>query len=593
MNLDRRLFAEARIARFNLIVTITAGVLNAVLMVAQAWLLSCIVSGVFLGGDTLADAEPRLLLLLAASIGRAGTAWLQTASAAGAAARVKSSLRRRLFEHIAALGPSYTAGERSGELANTLVEGIDALDAYFAQYLPQLALAALVPLTVLLIAFPIDLLSGVVFLVTAPLIPIFMILIGKAADALTARQWGVLSRMSAHFLDVLQGLTTLKLFDRARRQVEAIRMITEQFRRTTLSVLRVAFLSALVLEMVGTISTAIIAVQIGLRLLAARLPFVDALFVLLLAPEFYQALRNLGLRFHAGMSGVAAAQRIFAVLETAPSQTPSPRRTAHDGSTPLSPVWERGKVSALTPPFHIVFDDVHVAYEGEARPALNDVSFEIRPGETVALVGPSGAGKSTVAALLLRFVEPGQGTITVNGEPLAGIPAGAWREYLAWVPQRPTLFDDSAAANIRLARPDATLDEVIEAAKLAHAHEFISALPQGYDTPLGERGARLSGGQAQRIALARAFLRDAPLVLLDEATARLDPANEALIRAAMARLLEGRTALVIAHRLNTVTRADRIVVLEGGRIAQMGTHTDLLAASGLYRRLVGVYGGAA
>ena len=593
MNLDRRLFAEARIARFNLIVTITAGVLNAVLMVAQAWLLSCIVSGVFLGGDTLADAEPRLLLLLAASIGRAGTAWLQTASAAGAAARVKSSLRRRLFEHIAALGPSYTAGERSGELANTLVEGIDALDAYFAQYLPQLALAALVPLTVLLIAFPIDLLSGVVFLVTAPLIPIFMILIGKAADALTARQWGVLSRMSAHFLDVLQGLTTLKLFDRARRQVEAIRMITEQFRRTTLSVLRVAFLSALVLEMVGTISTAIIAVQIGLRLLAARLPFVDALFVLLLAPEFYQALRNLGLRFHAGMSGVAAAQRIFAVLETAPSQPPSPRRPAHGGSTPLSPVWERGKVSALTPPFHIVFDDVHVAYEGEARPALNDVSFEIRPGETVALVGPSGAGKSTIAALLLRFVEPGQGTITVNGEPLAGIPAGAWREYLAWVPQRPTLFDDSAAANIRLARPDATLDEVIEAAKLAHAHEFISALPQGYDTPLGERGARLSGGQAQRIALARAFLRDAPLVLLDEATARLDPANEALIRAAMARLLEGRTALVIAHRLNTVTRADRIVVLEGGRIAQMGTHTDLLAASGLYRRLVGVYGGAA
>ncbi len=331
MNLDRRLFAEARIARFNLIVTITAGVLNAVLMVAQAWLLSCIVSGVFLGGDTLADAEPRLLLLLAASIGRAGTAWLQTASAAGAAARVKSSLRRRLFEHIAALGPSYTAGERSGELANTLVEGIDALDAYFAQYLPQLALAALVPLTVLLIAFPIDLLSGVVFLVTAPLIPIFMILIGKAAEALTARQWGVLSRMSAHFLDVLQGLTTLKLFDRARRQVEAIRMITEQFRRTTLSVLRVAFLSALVLEMVGTISTAIIAVQIGLRLLAARLPFVDALFVLLLAPEFYQALRNLGLRFHAGMSGVAAAQRIFAVLETAPSQTPAPRRNPPGG----------------------------------------------------------------------------------------------------------------------------------------------------------------------------------------------------------------------------------------------------------------------
>ena len=578
MNLDRRLLGEARLAQLSLAAAVGGGVAAALLMVAQARLLSRVVDGVFLSGQGLAGVETRLLLLLGASLARAAATWAQTTSAAHAAARVKGSIRRRLYDHIAALGPLYTAGERSGELSNTLVEGVEALDAYFSQYLPQLVLAALVPLIVLVIVFPIDLLSGLVFLLTAPLIPVFMILIGKAAETLTARQWTALSRMSAHFLDVLQGLVTLKLFDRSRQQVETIRLITDRFRRTTLGVLRVAFLSALVLEMVGTLSTAIIAVQIGLRLLAGRLPFVDALFILVLAPEFYMALRTLGLRFHAGMSGVAAAKRIFEVLET-------PLLSAQPATPRSEP--------RPAPPFRIAFHGVHAAYEDGDRPALNGATFEIEPGQTVALVGPTGAGKSTVAALLLRFTEPQAGEITVNGTPLAELPAGWWREQIAWVPQRPYLFAGSAAENIRLARPAATGAEVRAAAELAHAHDFIAALPGGYDTPLGERGARLSGGQAQRIALARAFLRDAPVVLLDEATANLDPASEALLHDAMARLLAGRTALVIAHRLNTVTAADRIVVLEGGRVAEAGTHAELMQAGGAYRRLIGASGGAA
>jgi ATP-binding cassette subfamily C protein CydD len=475
-----------------------------------------------------------------------------------------------------ALGPAYTRGERSGELVNTAVEGIEALDAYFGQYLPQLALVTLIPLTVLAFVFPLDPISGLVLLLTAPLIPIFMSLIGSLADALTRRQWTSLSRMSAHFLDVLQGLTTLKLFGRSREQIQTIAEISDRFRQATLGVLRVAFLSALVLEMVGTISTAIVAVGIGLRLLYARLSFEEAFFVLLLAPEFYLPLRTLGARFHAGMSGVTAAQRIFEVLET-----------------PLPLSASAGGLRLPAPRFHIRFQDVHYAYEDGRRPALNGASFEIGPGQKVALIGPSGAGKSTLAYLLLRFIEPDRGQISVDGRSLGQLPATDWRERVAWLPQNAYLFNTTVAENIRLARPEAGPEEVIWAAKQAHADEFILALPQGYDTPIGERGARLSGGQAQRIALARAFLKDAALLIMDEPTASLDPELEALLQKSTERLLQNRTALIIAHRLSTVYRADQIVVLEAGRVVEVGTHETLLERGGVYRRLIAAYGGAA
>src|SRR5690606_31105200 len=326
-------------------------------------------------------------------------------------------------------------------------------------------------------------------------------------------QWRALSRMSAHFLDALQGLPTLKLFGRSRAEIERIRVISDQFRDTTMSVLRVAFLSALVLELLSTISVAIVAVEIGLRLLYERMTFADAFFVLVIAPEFYLSLRMLGTRFHAGMSGFAAAERIFAVLETPPPAAPD---------APPAALPER-----ITT---VRFERVAFAYDAGERPALNGVSFEIRHGEKVALVGPSGAGKSTIVQLLLRFIEPGGGQITVDGVPLALIPADVWRTQIAWVPQRPHLFQTTIADNIRLARPDAPLEDVVRAAEQAHADEFIRAMPQGYATPIGERGARLSGGQAQRIALARAYLKDAPLLLLDEPTANLDAETEALLQ---------------------------------------------------------------
>ncbi len=571
--MDKRLLREARAARRALAMSVGLSLVVGALMIGQAHLFSTIVDDIYMNGRTLADVSGLLLALAALIAGRGLATWGSSATAHFVAVQVKSDLRRRLLAHMMALGPAYARSERSGELVNTATEGIESLHAYFADYLPGLLTAALVPLLILVVIFPLDLMTGFVLLLTAPLIPLFMILIGRVAGAVAQRQYGALSRMSAHFLDVMQGLTTLKLFNRSRRQVETIRRITDQFRETTMGVLRIAFISALALELLATLSVAIVAVEVGVRLLDDGLPFQQALFLLVLAPDYYLPLRALGTKFHAGTEGAAAAERIFAILET---------------PTPPQPQ----QVQPIPQTLHIRFDDVRLAYDDGERPALNGVTFELPPGNRVALVGPTGGGKSTVAGLLLRFLEPDSGTIHVGDTPLYAIDAAAWRQQIAWVPQQPYLFNASIADNIRLGRPDAPLDAVIAAAQQAGAHTFINALPQGYETIAGERGARLSGGQAQRIAIARAFLKDAPLLLLDEATSSLDPETEAVIEATLARLMQGRTSLVIAHRLSTVYQADHILVMAGGRIVDQGTHDDLLARSGIYRDLVSAYGEA-
>ena len=578
MNLDRQLLAEARRAPLYLLLTVGTGLLAGIATILQAGYLSRIVDLVFLQGRSLGGVQAPLVGLFLVTVARAGLVWVRDAAASWGAGRIKASIRERLFVRLLELGPMYARGERTGELANTVVEGVEALDGYFSQYLPSLALALLIPATILLFVFPVDLLSGLVFLLTAPLIPVFMVLIGKLAESMTRKQWESLSRMSAHFLDVLQGLPTLKMFGRSKAQVETMRQVSDRFREATMGVLKVAFLSALVLEMAATISTAIVAVEVGLRLLYGTIPFERALFVLILAPEFYLPLRALGASFHSGMSGVAAARRIYQVLDEG-----TPRR----GDTET-----RGEdtISALDTGISIRFDDVHFSYEGRQRPALRGISFEMGEGEKVALVGPSGSGKSTIAYLLLRFVEPDGGRILVNGTPLQRISPSEWRKLVAWVPQSPYIFNTTVAENIHLARPAARMEEVVRAAKWAHADQFIRGLPQGYDTPLGERGARLSGGQAQRIALARAFLKNAPLLILDEAASHLDIEQEALLQDSLKRLTQGRTVLTIAHRLSTVHNADRILVLERGRVVEIGNHRELLQRDGLYRRLVAAYG---
>ncbi len=572
MNHD--LMREARIARRPFALTVLFQAAIGLTILLQAAALSRIIDAAFLRRAPLADLWGVLIALAVVIGARAALNGAAVYTAAILAATVKADLRRRLLNHLFRLGPAYTSGERTGELAITATEGIETLDAFFRDYLPALFIAALVPLLILLVVLPTDWPTFITLLLTAPLIPIFMMLIGRAAGALAKQQYHVLGRLSAHFLDVMQGLNTLKMFNRSRFQLQTIRQVTGEFRTATMDVLRVAFLSALALELLATVSVAIVAVEIGLRLIEGRIEFVNALFLLVIAPEFYQPLRTLGAKFHAGTESAAAAARLYDVL-----RTPLPPPPADPVPLP----------AAL--PMDIRFEAVRFTYAGAQTPALDGLSFEIRAGQRVALVGASGAGKSTTASLLLGFLRPDSGEITVGGVPLHCIDPDVWREQVAWVPQRPYLFNASIAENIRLGRPDAPLEAVIRAAEAAGAHGFISRLPGGYDAPCGERGLALSGGQAQRIALARAFLRDAPLLILDEATANLDAETEAALQTALSRLLANRTALIIAHRLKTVINADQIVVLDGGQAVQIGTHAALMSESGPYRHMIAAHGG--
>nr|WP_053687878.1 thiol reductant ABC exporter subunit CydD [Streptomyces sp. WM6372] len=538
--IDPRLLRYARSTRLFLAAVVVLGLAGAGLVVGQAMLIAEIVVGAFeqgLDGDAL---RTPLLLLAAVALGRGLLAWLTELAAHRASAAVKSQLRGRLLDRAADLGPGWLSGQRTGSLVALATRGVDALDDYFSRYLPQLGLAVVVPVAVLARIVTEDWVSAAIIVVTLPLIPLFMVLIGMATQSRMDRQWRLLSRLSGHFLDVVAGLPTLKVFGRAKAQAESIRKITDDYRQATVRTLRIAFLSSFALELLATLSVALVAVTIGMRLVHGELDLYTGLVILILAPEAYLPLRQVGAQYHAAAEGLAAAEEIFEVL-----QTPL---AASGGVAPVPAAGLR-----------IEFDAVAVRYEGRGEDSPGPVSLAVGPGECVALTGPSGAGKSTLLQVLLGFVEPTAGQVRIGGVDLASLSLEQWRERIAWVPQRPHLFAGTIAQNVRLARPDASADAVAEALKDAGAWEFVAALPRGVDTELGEGGVGLSAGQRQRLALARAFLADRPVLLLDEPTAALDGATEAAVVDAVRRLAVGRTVLLVVHRPALLAVADRVV----------------------------------
>ncbi|MGW5419914.1 thiol reductant ABC exporter subunit CydD [Streptomyces sp. NPDC003943] len=539
--IDPRLLRYARATRFFLAAVVGLGFVGALLIIAQAMLVAEVVVGAFQQGLSVSGLGTPLLLLVAVAAGRGLVSWLTELAAHRASAAVKSELRGRLLQQAAVLGPGWLSGQKAGSLAALATRGVDALDDYFARYLPQLGLAVVVPVAVLARIVTEDWVSAAIIVVTLPLIPVFMILIGWYTQARMDRQWQLLSRLSGHFLDVVAGLPTLKVFGRAKAQAENIRRITGDYRQATMRTLRIAFLSSFALELLATLSVALVAVTIGMRLVHGEFDLYTGLVILVLAPEAYLPLRQVGTQFHAAAEGVAAAEEIFAVLER-------PVPAGGTGAVPAS--------------VRIELDRVTVRHAGRARPSLDAASLTVEPGETVALVGPSGAGKSTLLDVVLGFAAPeAGGTVRVGGADLGALDLEQWRSRIAWVPQRPYLFAGTIADNVRLARPDATDAAVRAALRDAGADDFVGELPDGAGTLLGEDGAGLSAGQRQRLALARAFLADRPVLLLDEPTAALDGETEAAVVDAVRRLAVGRTVLLVVHRPALLAVADRVVRL--------------------------------
>ena len=516
------------------------------LVVVQWALVASVVAAVFSGSAAPADLTGSLLGIAAVWLGRAGLTAARDVLAARTSSRARTDVRRRLVRKLAGLGPAVMGEGRAGELVTTATEGVTRMDAYLARFLPGAATAAVVPALVAGTVLVLDPPSGLLLVVTGPLVVVFLWLVGTRASAATRSQWATLGQLGALLVDTVRVLPTLVAYGRARTAQRWLGEVSEGYRAATMRVLRTAFLSGFVLEFGAMLCTALVAVTVGVRLFQGELDLERALLVLLLTPEFFAPLRSLGADHHAALEGRPATERVLAVLDL-----PDPPTGSLPVSTRVPDVRLRG-----------------VTVRSGGRPVFTGVDLELPPGSRTALVGPSGAGKTSLAHLVLGFRQPDEGQVLVDGVPLPLLDARSWRERVAHVPERPWLLPGSVAENVRLGRPGAGDDEVERALDRAHALGFVRALPQGLRTPLGEDAARLSGGERLRLAIARAFLKDAGIVLLDEPTAHLDGDSEAEVLAALDALAEGRTLLTITHRPAPLLLHHRVVRLEGGRLLE-------------------------
>lgn len=543
------------------------------LAAGQAGCLAWIVELAYLQKAGLKQVMPRVGLLLFLFALRLLTHWGREVAAFRFALQVEEGLREALFRQFVNLGPLAGLETKAGEKVCLLLDKVEAVSTYFHRYLPLLVTAGTVAFVLLLFALATLPVTGLIFLVSTLAAVALLILIGKWGDGKAQERWKLMGYLNSYFLDLLQGLVTLKLFGRSREHGEKIWLLGDRFRVATMEVLRVTFLSALVLELVTTLGTAMVAVTVSLRLLAGKMPFFPAFFLILLTPEYYLALRQLSQRYHVRLAGVAAAQEIAAYLNLAPPVS-RPSNTLPPPSGPLE----------------ITFREVTYAYREKGEPVLKGVSFTLLPGEKVALLGPTGAGKSTLAYLLLRFADPQEGEILVNRLLLKEIDPEEWRRQVSFLPQQPRLWPGTVWENLALdgSVPRERVEEVLE---LLGLRELLSSLPQGYATPLGEGGVGLSGGQVQRLALARVLLRPAPLLLLDEPTTGLDPESELAFFQALETLAQDKTVLLITHHLNVLEHVDRVLLLQEGRLVEAGRPEELKKSPGVLLPFLQAYGG--
>jgi ATP-binding cassette subfamily C protein CydD len=534
--------------------------------VGQGLLVAWVIARL-LRGERFGVVVPALVVVAVLLGLRALLLWLRDVVAADAAGAVKRAVRRRLYAKLLQLGPGHLLGTRTGSVQATLVDGVEHLDRYYGAFLPQLAAAAVGVLAIGALLAAIDPLVGGATLAVA-LAVAFAPLLSRRLQRLVNRDyWQTWKGVEADYLDAVQGMATLKAFDASRTRGADLHRRARAFYKASVRVVAVGNLQVGAMALLSSAGTAI-AVGIGVvRLTAGAVTVAELLVILLLSREAFRPLTELQKAYHAAYQAFPAATGIFQLLDTRPEVADPP-------------------VAVASQPGPVVFDHVTFAYRPGDRPAVADLSFTLRPGETVAVVGRSGAGKTTVAALLLRFFDPQAGRITIGGRDLRDLNLAELRSQIAVVAQDTYLFHGTVRDNLLFGKADATQAELAAAAAAAGAHDFIAALPSGYDTVIGERGLKLSGGERQRLAIARALLKDAPILVLDEATSSVDAANEAAIQEALGRLAADRTTLVIAHRLSTVRDADRILVLDGGRPVEAGDHDRLLAARGAYARLV-------
>lgn len=533
-------------------------------IVGQAWFFGTLINNFIFSENTLHDERYSIIYLGIAIIVRLLAHYIQESVANRLGSAVKATFRERALEHMFKLGVQHK--ERHGDVIHMLTDGLEQVDAYVARYIPQILYAIMIPLIMGIAIVDTLPIIGIILIITVPLIPFFMILIGKQADRLNKEQWERMSFLSGHFLDVLQGITTLKLFGRAKDQIKVIGRLSEEFKDSTLRVLRVAFLSALVLELVSTISTALIAVYLGLTLLDGEISFFSAFFILLLAPEFYTPFRQLGAAFHTGMAGKTSILKYEEFMNRQPS-------LPIGGQSQL-----KGKVQAIE------IKDLTFTYE-DSENGVQHISLEAKRNSPIMLVGESGAGKSTIAHIIGGFLTAPKGSVTIDGLDLCDIDIEWWRQQITYVSQHPHIMKGTLRDVLSFGM-DVSDKEILDACKEVQLLDVISRHADGLDAVIGEGGLGLSGGERQRVALVRAFLRKGQVLILDEVTAHLDVKTEAIISSAIKRLMDNKIVIIIGHRLQTMHWASTLYVLKHGRIIQQGSYATLLAVDGYFKDLV-------